>query len=156
MSSLHVPPAKKSSSLFFEGSIPTNVVRTNECMVIFMYTCLTNLITQLWSPSLLFLYSASFNKNCSTEVAISLVNYLGCTGSLITSTCFTFQTFTDLLITFPIYWNSAATSLYCSPKSTLPSGTIISLDTPLSFIWGLVGSGSKTTSLYSIGCSLQV
>ena len=42
MSSLHVPPAKKPSSLFFEGSIPTNVVRTNECMVIFMYTCLTN------------------------------------------------------------------------------------------------------------------
>ena len=29
-----------------------------------------------------------------------------------------------------------ATSLYCSRKSTLPSGTIISLDTPLSFIWG--------------------
>ena len=31
-------------------------------------------------------YSASFNENCSTGVVISLVNYLGCTGSLTTST----------------------------------------------------------------------
>ena len=44
-----------------------------------------------------------------------------------------------------------ATFLYCSPKSTLPSGTIISLDTPLSFVWGLVEA-----NLYTIGCSLQV
>ena len=146
MCSLHVPPAKKPSSLFFEGSIPTNVVRTNECMVIFMF-CLTNLITQLWSHGLLFLYSASFSENYSTGVAISLVNYLGCTGSLTTNTRFTYQTFTDLLITLPIYWNSAATSLYCSPKSTLASGTIISLDTPLSFVWSLVEA-----NLYTIGC----
>ena len=39
----------------------------------------TNLVTFLLNYVYCF-YSASFNENCSTEVAISLVNYLGCTG----------------------------------------------------------------------------
>ena len=87
-------------------------------------------------------YSASFNENCSSGVAISLVNYL-VLGSLTTSTSFTYQSLHTYLSHFQFTETQQATFLYCSPKSMLVSGTIISLDTPLSFVWGLVGSGSK-------------
>ena len=84
------------------------------------------------------LCSASFNENCSTEVTISLVNYLGCTGLPDHKYLGLLITYLQTLLShFQFTEPQQATSLYSSPKSTLTSGTIISPDPPFSCTQGL-------------------
>ena len=141
VSSLHAPPAKK---LCFLGSIQecrkdlpyklNYILFSIMCTVCVVQVSMkTAVLRSQFHWSIILGVLGSLTTSTPLLIKSSLPIYL---GLLITSlqTCLSHFQFTE---------TQQATSLYCSRKSTLPSGTIISLDTPLSFVWGLVGSGSK-------------